>query len=237
MSLHFRSSGRTDTGKVRRHNEDAILVREDAGLWVVADGLGGHAAGDLASGMIVERLAALARPADVCDFIEAIEDTLAQVNAELLQIARTRQVDLIGSTVVVLVWDADFMACGWAGDSRIYAATGGRLRQVTEDHVTGAREDVTQFSAGAAEGPPGALTRAVGAQDTLHVDWVLASSQPGGRFLLCSDGINKEIDDAELASEVAAARDPAACVDRLLQLALARKGRDNISAVAVSIEE
>ncbi len=237
MTLHYRSAGRTEIGKVRRHNEDAILLRDDAGLWVVADGLGGHAAGDLASGMIVERLAALPRSGDVCDFIDAIDDTLAQVNAELLQIARSRQVDLIGSTVVVLVWDAEFVACGWAGDSRAYARMGGHLRQITWDHVAGAREDQTQFASAASSVPSGALTRAVGAQEVLHVDWVLAPSTPGVRYLLCSDGINKEIEDAELASEFNAIGDPAACVERLFQLALSRRGRDNVSAVVVGMEE
>ncbi|WDS37801.1 PP2C family serine/threonine-protein phosphatase [Pseudoxanthomonas sp.] len=237
MSHHCRSAGQSETGKVRRHNEDAILVREDAGLWVVADGLGGHAAGDLASGMIVDRLAALPRRGQLSDFIDAIEDALVQINAELLQIARHRQVDIIGSTVVVLVWDRDVMACGWAGDSRAYGSAGGPLRQITRDHVTGARDDQTQFSGTPEQGPPGALTRAVGAQEALYVDWVLVPADPGARYLLCSDGINKEIDDEELAFEFGRIRDPAAAVDRLFQLALGRKGRDNVSAVVVSVED
>ena len=109
MTLHFQSSGRTETGKVRRRNEDSILVRDDAGLWVVADGLGGHSAGDYASGMIVERLAALPRDGDIYEFIEAIEDTLVGINTDLRRTAQQRGTDIIGSTVVLLVHDKDLM--------------------------------------------------------------------------------------------------------------------------------
>lgn len=234
-----RSSGRTDTGKVRRHNEDAILVREDAGLWVVADGLGGHSAGDLASQMIVERLAALPRPADVCDFVDAIEDALEQVNDELIRIAHERQLDLIGSTVVVLVHDGDLALCGWVGDSRAYCFDRRRLRQITVDHVHGYKDDVTRFGGAPRTDapPPGALTRAVGAQPQLFVDWTLEPSGRETTFVLCTDGINKEIADEELDLECGRARGPDALVRRLFDLALGRAARDNVSAIAVQFEE
>lgn len=236
------SAGRTETGKVRRLNEDALLVREDAGLWVVADGLGGHSAGDYASGLIVERLAQMPRPEDPCDFIDAIDDALQQVNADLLRFAASREVDLIGSTVVVLVHAGAFMACGWVGDSRAYRFGHGRLTQLTTDHVHGRRDEDTRFHpAGApaqpAAPPPGALTRAVGAQPVLHVDWVLAESIAGSRFVLCSDGINKEIGDGELGAECARARNPDALLARLFALALGRAARDNVSAVVVDLKE
>ena len=96
MTTRFCSAGRTETGKVRRHNEDAILVREDLGLWVVADGMGGHSAGEYASGLIVARLGALKREGSVYAFVEAIEDSLQQVNAELRDAAVSRHVDVIG---------------------------------------------------------------------------------------------------------------------------------------------
>lgn len=242
MSMQaYRSAGRTETGKVRRLNEDALLVREEAGLWVVADGLGGHSAGDHASGLIVERLAQLPRPNDVCDFIDAIDDALEQVNADLLRFAAAREVDLIGSTVVVLVHDPDFILCGWVGDSRAYRFGEGRLRQITEDHVHGVKDDETRFGQGAAAGrdapPPGALTKAVGAQAPLFVDWVVADGAPGARFVLCTDGINKEIDDGELGAECGRGRDPQSLVSRLFELALGRAARDNLSAVVVDLRE
>lgn len=240
-ALHYRSAGRTETGKVRRHNEDALLLRDDAGLWVVADGLGGHAAGDYASGLIVERLATLPRAADVCDFIEAIEDVLAQINTELLHCAEQRQVDMIASTVVLLVHDPDFMLYGWVGDSRGYGRVGGALRQLTRDHVHGVKDDATQFGQAGAGAEPaanaGVLTRAVGAQEPLFVDWVLAPSVSGAQFLLCSDGINKEIPDPELDVECRLHGEPQALLARLFELAMGRAARDNVTAVVVRLQE
>ncbi|WP_426689632.1 PP2C family protein-serine/threonine phosphatase [Rhodanobacter ginsengiterrae] len=239
MMTRYVSAGRTVTGKVRKHNEDAILVRDEVGLWIVADGLGGHSAGDYASTMIVERLAALPRTGSALDFIETIEDTLSQINADLLHTAAARGVDLIGSTVVVLVHDSDFMLCGWVGDSRIYCFEEGQLRQVTRDHVHGGDDDVTHFGAPAApsQAGSGVLTRAVGAEENLFVDWVVAGNRPGMAFVLCSDGINKEMSDAELDDECRRHPEPQDLVASLFDLALSRAGRDNISAVVVRIQE
>lgn len=236
MTTRYVSAGRTVIGKVRKHNEDAILVRDDVGLWVVADGLGGHAAGDYASTMIVERLAALPRAGSVFDFIESIEDALVEINADLLQTAATRGVDLIGSTVVVLVSDTDFMLCGWVGDSRAYCYEGDRLRQITRDHVHGGDVDVTHFGAASPAAGSGVLTRAVGAEEQLFVDWVVAANRPGATFVLCSDGINKEMSDAELRDQCSLHPQPEELVESLFDLAMSRAGRDNISAVVIGLQ-
>ena len=240
MSARYLSAGHTHTGKVRKHNEDAILVREDIGLWVVADGLGGHSAGDYASGLIVERLGALPRQGDVFDFVESIEDTLAQVNLDLRHTAASRGVDLIGSTVVLLVYDPDFMLCGWVGDSRAYCFEDGHLRQITRDHVHGMKEEVTQF-AGGGHAPPqpgaGVLTRAIGAEERLFVDWVVAGNRSGTQFVLCSDGINKEMSDEEIDAQCARPQAPAELLQGLFALALGRAARDNVSAVIVRLQD
>lgn len=233
----YRSAGRTDTGNVRRRNEDAILMRDDLGLWVVADGLGGHAAGDYASTLIVERLAALTRGDDVNDFIAAIEDCLQQVNTELRAAAVAQQADVIGSTVALLVHAPAFMLCGWVGDSRVYVHEDGTLIQLTRDHVHGQPADLTHYGALPAAG---VLTRAVGVEETLFIDWAVAGSRPGMVFLLCSDGINKELGDDELADVCRAPQGPQQGpqqrVERLFALALAREARDNLSAVIVQLE-
>lgn len=241
MTIHFQSAGRTDTGKVRRRNEDAILVRDETGLWVVADGLGGHAAGDYASHMIVERLAALPRDGDVFDFIESIEDTLSGINTDLRHAARTRGVDIIGSTIVLLVHDKDFMLCGWVGDSRAYCHESGRLVQMTRDHVHGVKEDVTQFGNASpqAQSQPGSgvLTRAIGAEDALFVDWVVAGNRPGTQFVLCSDGVNKEMSDAEIEAACRRHDMPEAVLGDIFETSLDRAARDNVSAVIVQLKD
>lgn len=237
MTTVCRSAGHTETGNVRRRNEDAILVRDDLGLWVVADGLGGHAAGDYASTLIVERLGALQRPGDVNDFITAIEDGLQQVNAELRAAAVAQQVDVIGSTVALLVHDPAFVLCGWVGDSRVYVHENDALLQLTRDHVHGQPPDITQFGGlSASAAGAGVLTRAVGVEETLYIDWAVAGSRPGMQFLLCSDGINKELSDCELASVCREPLGPRQQVDRLFALSLARRARDNLSAVIVRLE-
>lgn len=238
MSRHFQSAGRTEVGKARRRNEDAILVREEAGLWVVADGLGGHAAGDHASRLIVERLAKVPRPDDVAAFIDAIEDTLIDVNDELRRTARQRGVDLIASTVVLLVQARDYALCGWAGDSRAYRCGNGRLVQVTRDHLYGGEDD-DRWTGGPTQAQPGGgvLTRAVGADASLFVDWAVAGNGPGTWFVLCSDGINKEMSDAEIEAACARHTSPAALLDDVFETCLNRAARDNLSAVVVRLHD
>jgi protein phosphatase len=207
---------------------------------VVADGLGGHSAGDYASGLIVERLGSLPRNGDVFEFIESIEDTLAQVNSELRQVAVARGVDLIGSTVVLLVYDPDFMLCGWVGDSRAYCFEDGHLRQITRDHVHGVKDEVTQFAGGSAPARPqpgaGVLTRAIGAEERLFVDWVVAGNRAGMQFVLCSDGINKEMSDEEIDAQCARPQLPGDVLQGLFALAMGRAARDNVSAVVVRLQ-
>ncbi|MCC8536844.1 PP2C family serine/threonine-protein phosphatase [Xanthomonas axonopodis pv. poinsettiicola] len=227
------SAGRTEQGNVRRHNEDAILLRDDLGLWAVADGLGGHSAGDLASRMVIDALDALQRPGSLASFVDAIDAQLARVNQQLRALARARRVEVIASTVVVLVHDQDLLMCGWVGDSRAYAFEQGRLQLLTRDHVAGDKHELTRV--GSAPPAGGALTRAVGADDALYVDWMVCTRRPGQHYLLCSDGINKELSDDEIAAHCRRERQPAALVTRLFDTALGRAGRDNVSAVALRL--
>ena len=224
------SAGRTETGHIRRRNEDAILARDDLGLWAVADGLGGHASGDYASGLVVERLSALVRRGGVLDFVEAIEDCLGRVNRDLRAAAERQGVSLIGSTVVMLVEGPAYMLCGWVGDSRCYGFEDGRLRRMTRDHVVGASHDETGPEAGSA-----ALTRAIGADAELFVDWVIAPNKPGARFLLCSDGLDKELSESEIEQKMIEGGEPGQIVDSLIDLALKRAARDNVSAIVVGL--
>jgi protein phosphatase len=234
------SAGLTDKGRVRSHNEDSFLDAPRQSLWVVADGMGGHSAGDVASKMIVDRLAAMKPPADAPAFLDAVETELYTVNADLRKHARERNVQLIGATVVALLASKDYFMCGWAGDSRAYRFQNGELTQISRDHST-AQEmlDTGQFTADQLKQtkPQGnTITRAVGGEEKLFLDWVLAGYAPGTQFLLCSDGLTKEISDRRIAEELGKNRSPQETVQALVKMALDAGGRDNVTALVVKAE-
>lgn len=133
----WRSAARTDRGKVRARNEDAFLDCPDRGLWVVADGMGGHQAGDLASRMIVTSLAELPARAGFDERLNAMRQCLHWLNRRLgeeLTLSAERGDRIIGSTVVALVVEGSRAACVWVGDSRCYLWRGQRLYQLSRDH-------------------------------------------------------------------------------------------------------
>ena len=231
------SAGLTDKGRVRGHNEDSFLDAPLQNLWVVADGMGGHTAGDVASKMIVERLGQVQALADPAAFLEKVEQELHAVNEDLRKHARERNVQLIGATVVALLGAKNYFMCGWAGDSRAYRYQAGALQQISRDHST-AQEmlDTGQFTAQQLQQtkPSGnTITRAVGGEPRLYLDWVLAGYEPGTQFLLCSDGLTKEITDERIAEEFARNLAPKETVENLVRLALEAGGRDNVTAVIV----
>jgi serine/threonine protein phosphatase PrpC len=237
-ALHWSSSSRTDVGMVRQHNEDACLDRPEAGLWAVADGMGGHSAGDVASAMIVQRLQALDPAQPLSRLVDQAEEILAAVNAELRQLAANREAATIGSTVVALIAHDAHAVCLWAGDSRAYRLRDGVLEQVTQDHALVADlVDRGVLSAEQAANHPQSnlVTRAVGAGDTLKLDLEIMRLRPGDRFILCSDGLDKELRHEEIR-ELLARGDGAGAANALVELALSRGSRDNVTVVAVQID-
>lgn len=230
------SAALTDVGKVRTVNEDACAARPEAGLWVVADGMGGHDAGDLASATIIEYLGEIGKHDSLGDLVDAVEDSLLDVNRSLLAEASMRgKQATIGSTVVVLLAHHHHAACLWAGDSRIYRLREGRLQLVTQDHSQ-VMEMVEQglLLREDAEAHPAAnvVTRAIGAADELYLDVEVEELQSGDRYLLCSDGLTKEMTDTEIAEYLRHGSCQQAC-DSLVGLALERGSRDNVSVVVV----
>lgn len=236
--LRWTSSSRTDVGMVRLHNEDAVLDRPDAGLWAVADGMGGHSAGDVASAMIVEQLQTLDTAQPLSRLLEQAEATLEAVNARLRLLAVTRDAATIGSTVVALLAHGAHAICLWAGDSRAYRLRDGVLEQVTQDHALVADlVDRGVLSAEQAANHPQSnlVTRAVGASDTLKLDLEIMRLRPGDRFILCSDGLDKELHHEEIRALLARGGGSDAA-DDLVELALSRGSRDNVTVVAVQID-
>lgn len=233
------SHGRSDRGAVRSHNEDSYLDDPANRLWVVADGMGGHAAGDVASQTIIKHLRALPRPPQTVDYVDQVDDALAAANAELIEYAHRNALQIVGSTAVVLLDAGSYMLCAWAGDSRIYQRAGNGLRQLTRDH-TQAHEMMSTGAFSAADvqshAQGGALVRAVGAEAGLVVEWAAAEATVNDVFLLCSDGVTKEMNDQEIAEVLGRPAPVSEITSTLVDTCLARGARDNITAVVVRVE-
>jgi protein phosphatase len=233
------SAGATNPGRVRTHNEDAFLDAPDPSLWIVADGMGGHSAGDVASAMIVERMGKVAAEADMATFVDKVDHALSAVNDDLRNHAKERNVSLIGATVVALLGGKDFSAIGWAGDSRAYRFRDGKLERLSRDHST-AQElmDTGQFTAAQLTGKQqgNTITRAVGGEPRLYLDWIVASCEPGTQFLLCTDGLTKEVPEPKIEEEFKKNLPPKELADSLVQAAIAAGGRDNVTVVVVRAE-
>jgi protein phosphatase len=233
------SAGVTNPGRVRTHNEDAFLDAPDKHLWVVADGMGGHSAGDVASAMIVERMGKLEPAEDMADFVDRVDSTLSAVNEDLRKHAQERNVALIGATVVAMLGGKDFAAITWAGDSRVYRFQGGKLERLSRDHST-AQElmDTGQFSAAQLAGKQqgNTITRAVGGEPKLYLDWMVAGFEAGTQFLLCSDGLTKEVPEPKIEEAFKKNLPPKQLAESLVEAAIAAGGRDNVTVVVVRAE-
>jgi len=235
--LRWTSAAHTDVGLVRIRNEDACLDQPGRGLWAVADGMGGHAFGDLASAAVVAALDGLPEPASLADFVDAARARLAAVNASLRAEARARGVPVIGSTVVALLACQGEAACLWAGDSRIYLLRQRRLQQLTRDHSQlEALRDSGADLATASAASPNMITRAVGAADAIVFDVTTLAVRDGDVFLLCSDGLSTPVDEGAIAAALAPG-DCARAAHELIALALANGGRDNVTVVVVRADD
>lgn len=234
------SAGQTDVGGSRKINEDAFLDRPEAGMWVVADGMGGHEAGDVASSMICERLALSPVVEGLNSAASLFEETVVGVNADLLRLSQTEHNGgTVGSTVVGLLTRGQHGICLWAGDSRAYLVRGGRVKRLTADHSQVEQMVVDGLiSAEDAEAHPAAnvITRAVGGEPDLVLDRLVCELQPDDRIMLCSDGLYKDLDQpsmTQILSEVSPAR---AC-EELVKEVLRRGASDNVTVVIVDFYE
>ena len=225
----------TDVGAVRSRNEDSLVARDDAGLWAVADGAGGHGAGDVASQAVAEALAGLPRQLSAAELLAQVRLRLAAVHADLQQRAAAAGPSrILATTVVVLLARGGHYAALWAGDSRIYLLRDGALRRVTRDHsVVQEMVDDGTLSEAEAEAHPQAnvITRAVGARGELVLDKVSDRILPGDVFLLCSDGLFKALPEALIGERLRAG----ATAQDLVAEAVAAGARDNVTAVVVRV--
>jgi len=244
MSVHFtwKHYGLTDKGKVRSINEDAMLSRPDlllSGLWVVADGMGGHDSGELASRTLVQKLGKMSASPDFELLVQSALNSVAETNAELYQAAHQgAQQRVMGTTLVALALHASGRGvCLWAGDSRLYLLRAGRLERITKDHShVQWLVDYGLISDEQARNHPNAsvITKAIGADPEIQIDRADFSIVDGDTLLLCSDGITKELDDDEI-SVFLQDGSPQTAVEQLIAAAMERGGRDNSTAVCVHV--
>jgi len=235
-NLRFRDAVLTHPGRVRSDNEDNVLARPDEGLWVVADGMGGHANGKWSSRTIVNALEATTLPADFDAASEAAAAAVHKANERIWLKAGGQP---MGSTVVVLLLRGQRFAVFWAGDSRCYLLRAGKLYQLTVDHSQVQEMVATgRLTPEEAENHPMAhvLSRAVGVGPRLELDAVSDEARIGDVFLVCSDGLTRVIPDDELAA-ILTRGNPGAMVDTLVATCLERGAPDNVSVAVVACDE
>ena len=235
--MNIRHSAITHVGRVRQINEDSILALPDQKIWVVSDGMGGHAAGDFASQTVVEAVAALPwdlSPAErMRDLRAAIQTAHQTIRAEADRLGH----GAVGAAVVALMLTDGHFVAFWAGDSRLYRFRDGGIEMLTSDHsIVAEFVKAGQMDWDEAELLPQSnqITRAVGVGGELELEKIRGEVQSGDRFLLCSDGLTKYAGFDTLRRAIDGAPIETV-VDRLLQIALDSGGADNISIIVVDV--
>jgi protein phosphatase len=248
--LSIQAAGVTDTGRVRSRNEDAVWVDPEGNLLIVADGLGGHASGDKASGLAISiipecfnrycRDAGASTPSDRFSAVaHALRLALGEANRAIFEAAQSDPRDHgMGCTCTAVFFHDGLMSFAHVGDSRCYLIRNGGMTQITEDHSLVA-EQLKQgliSPAEAATGNQNILARAMGVEPYVEIDIGEEPVSPGDIALLCSDGLNKELSDAEILEIVETAREPQEIAERLVQAANAVRGRDNITVAVARVD-
>ncbi len=235
-------SGRTDTGCAREHNEDQIAWDASAGLALLADGMGGHNAGEVASALAISLLHPLLRdlPADVLEQEVGMQNAVADANMEILQKAGSDAIyNGMGTTLALVLFRAAGVMVAHVGDSRVYRLRGGRLEQLTADHsllqelVAGGFMTADEAAQAVNKN---VITRALGIEPTVEVEVHHHEIQTGDVYLLCSDGLNDMVTDNAIAQLLLNNMDNLeAAADALVAEANRCGGNDNISVILVRV--
>ena len=232
----WNSAAKTDVGVVRDANEDAIFEKPEIGLWAVADGMGGHLVGDVASGKIVAALDSVEPDPVLSRYVNKVEDALLDVNEKMLEYAQVMfDEGTMGSTVVSLIIKDRIGVCLWTGDSRLYRYRNQKLLQLTRDHSQ--LEDMIEFGLlsrehAASYAQKNVITRAIGVESPLYLDVTIFTTQIGDIFILCSDGLYNAVNEQELIDALAS-RNVENIAEELIQKAIQQGAPDNVSVVVV----
>ncbi|RJP37700.1 MAG: serine/threonine-protein phosphatase [Desulfobacteraceae bacterium] len=226
----------TDTGRIRSHNEDCFRAEPELGLWLVADGMGGHQGGEVASTIAGDVIV------DKIQSGQSLVVTIEAAHNAILEAGRAGEGPAgMGTTVVALQINHHEYEIAWVGDCRAYLWNGAHLKQLTRDHSY-VQYLVDQRVIPAAEadhhGHQNYIMQALGSTDPdgIRVDAIRDVLHRGERILLCSDGLTKEVSDADIAALLSTGLDEQETVDRLIQTALENGGSDNVTVVLVSAD-
>ena len=234
--MTFKSSATTHVGMVRKVNQDSYAERTDIGVWAVADGMGGHEAGEIASATVTDFIKSLEPNGNIEDMLVAVEQSIINANLQLTSQAASYDAQRVpGSTVVVLIINGEQGALVWAGDSRIYRRRDKVVTQLTRDH-SHVQDLVEQgvILESEAESHPMAnvITRAVGISEPLELDSMWIEVHADDQFLLCSDGLSRLVSNEEMEAMMAN-KDSEEVTQSLLHTALVRGARDNVTLICV----
>lgn len=235
----FRSRAATHPGTAGRMNEDGYLNRPDLGLWVVADGAGGHQSGEVASAAVVAALQDIAAGLSAHAMLQEVRARLETAHERLRDAGEQRGEGVImATTVVVLIARDDHFACLWAGDSPAYLLRGDVLTKITRDHslVQDMVEAgmITEAEA-VSHRQANIITRAVGADlESLDLDKRTGPLLPGDRLLLCTDGLSKTLSPAEIASLLSL--EQGADAEQLVLAAIDARAADNVTAITIEVD-
>lgn len=232
--MRVETGAATHVGKVRQRNEDSYLVRPEAGIWAVADGMGGHEAGDLASWTVTDALASIEAPDLAGELLSLCKHRIFDANSELMKISHERGVT-IGTTVTILLTFDGYFACVWSGDSRMYVVRDGNISQISRDHT-----EVEDLLADGVITPEEAqswvgknvITRAIGVSEFPELEVATGTIQPGDVFIVCTDGLTRHVRDDEIL-ECTTTLDPEQACDRMIHLTLGRGAGDNVTVIVV----
>ncbi|WP_040163948.1 PP2C family protein-serine/threonine phosphatase [Microbacterium gorillae] len=229
--------GVTDTGRRRDANQDAFLTAYP--LFVVADGMGGHIGGEIASASTVDRLGGMVEKGKVTP--KNIERALTRAVSDIVSHPETTD-EGTGTTLTGVYLDLDASRESWVtiniGDSRVYLLRGDQLDQLTTDHsVVQELIAAGRLSPEEAENHPygNVITRAVGPSERVTPDYVRVDIEDGDRFVICSDGLTKELTDYGIQHFLTENPEPAAAADAMMQAALENGGRDNVTIIVLNV--